>query len=51
MLTEAWVGLNEGEIEENEKYYQNRQTDIHGPILLLNYRMQIQCPLPKLATH
>ena len=51
MLPEAWVGLNEEEIEENEKYYQNRQTDIQGETLLLNFYMQIQCPLQKLITY
>jgi hypothetical protein len=51
MLTDAWVGLNGGKIEENEKYYQNRQTNIHGSNLLLNNHMQIRCPLLKLITY
>ena len=51
MLPEAWVGLNEEEIEENEKYYQNSQTDIQGETLLLNYYMQIWCPLQEFITH
>lgn len=51
MATEAWVGLKEEEIKQNNEYGQNRQVDIHGLILLLNYRMQIQCPLLKLITH
>jgi hypothetical protein len=51
MLTEAWIGLDEGEIEEKDEYYQNRQTDIHEPILPLSYQMQIRCLLPKIVTH
>jgi hypothetical protein len=51
MATEAWVGLNEEEIEQNNEYDRNRQADIHGLTLLLNYRMQIRCPLLKLITH
>jgi hypothetical protein len=50
MATEAWVGLNEGQINQNNEHGQNRQADIHGLTLLLNYRMQIQCPLLKLVT-
>jgi hypothetical protein len=30
MLPVAWVSLNEEETGENEKYYQNRQTDNQG---------------------
>jgi len=37
----AWVSLNKEEMEENEKYYQNRQTDIQDETLLLNFYMQI----------
>jgi hypothetical protein len=51
MLAEAWGGLKQGEMEEKDKYYQNRQTDFHETNLLLNYYMQIQCPPPKLITH
>jgi hypothetical protein len=41
MLPVAWASLNEEEREDNEKYYQNRQTEIQGETLLLNFYMQI----------
>jgi hypothetical protein len=51
MLTKAWVGLNKGKTEQSDEYDQNGQAGIHGLILLLNHRMQIRCPLPKVITH
>jgi hypothetical protein len=35
MLTEAWIGRDERGKEENEKNYQDGQTDIHGSNLSL----------------
>jgi hypothetical protein len=41
MLTVAWISLSEREMEENKKYYQNKQTALQGETLLQNYYMQI----------